>query len=81
MAPGKAARFNLDEVLPCWVTDKNIFKEHTNMLKSKAKFPLKGEVKSEYTINATINHHKPEVNCISSSMFRNIITTESLYER
>lgn len=81
LAPGKAARFNLDEMLPYWLTNKNIFKEHTNMLKSKAKFPLKGEIKSEYTINATINYHKPEVNCISSSIFRNIITRLKVYMR
>jgi hypothetical protein len=81
LAPGKAAKFNLDEMLPYWVTNKNMFKEHTNMLKSKAKFPLKGEIKSEYTVNATINYHKPEVNAISSSIFRNIITRLKVWMR
>lgn len=73
LIPGKAKRFNLNEIVPYSLWMKDRFKKHTNMLKAETKFSLQGEIENEYAVNATINFHDLEVNAISSSIFRNII--------
>jgi hypothetical protein len=72
LAPGKPERFNLDKMLPLTM-QPGCFKRHTNILKARSKFPLKGELQDEYVMNATINYHEMEVNALSSSIFRSVI--------
>jgi hypothetical protein len=74
LIPGKAKRFNLDEMVPIGLWTENKFTKHTNILKSDTKFSLTGDIQSEYTVNSTINFHDLEVNALSSSIFRNVIT-------